>query len=166
MGVDSRAIPSVIEIRLPALDQSGQRSVEEALPAEPLGGDRYRLLASPGLVEGIAAGDELELAPNERAGFRVLQRGGQLCIWVYVTEPPPAEADARLARAAAAIGGYLDGGNTRLRILTVPVGAGFARVAAELDAAVADLGDSTWAYGNVYDSRNGDRPLGWWDALT
>jgi hypothetical protein len=152
----------MIEIRLPALDDSGQRSLEEVLPAEPLGNGSFRLLGSPGLVEGLAAGDELELEPTDPAGYRVLRRGGQLCIWVYIPEPPPKETDARLRRAAATLGGYLDGGNTRLRILTVPVTAGFERVEAELDAAVAELRGSTWAYGNVYD--RADRPLGWWEA--
>ncbi|HKT59019.1 MAG TPA: DUF4265 domain-containing protein [Gemmatimonadales bacterium] len=134
------------------------------MPAEPLGGGRYRLLASPGLVEGVAAGDELELAPADPTGYRMIRRGGQLCIWVYVPEPPPVQTDERLSRAATSLGGYLDGGNTRLRILTVPVSAGFARVETELDAAVAELGGSSWTYGNVYDRQ--DRPLGWWEART
>jgi Domain of unknown function (DUF4265) len=154
----------MIEIRLPALDQSGQQSIEEVLPAEPLGGDRFRLLASPGLVEGVAAGDEVELAPADPTGYRVLRRGGNLCVWVYVPEPPPEETDPRLSRAATALGGYLDGGNTGLRILTVPVSAGFRRVEAEVEAAVAELPGSSWAYGNVYDRQNGDRPFGWWEG--
>jgi hypothetical protein len=84
----------------------------------------------------VAAGDELELTSDEPSGFRVLQRGGQLCIWVYLPDPPPVGADARLGRAARALGGYVDGGHTKLRILTVPVTAGFA-----------------------------GRPLGWWEGL-
>jgi hypothetical protein len=150
------------EIQLPVLDSAGQRMIEELIPAEALGRSRYRLLASPGLVEGVAAGDEIELAPEEPAGFRVLRRGGQLCIWVYVPEPPPSRTESRLTQAARALGGYLDGGQTRLRILTVPVTAGFPAVEAELDAAVTELGDSTWAYGNVYHSGDASRPLGWW----
>jgi hypothetical protein len=154
----------MIEIRLPVLDESGQRKFDEVLPAEPLGRGCFRLLASPGLVEGVAAGDELELAPADPTGYRVLRRGRQLCIWVYVPEPPAEQTEARLVRAAATLGGYLDGGNTGLRILTVPVSAGFGRVEAELAAVVADLHGSTWAYGNVYDPQNGGRPLGWWEA--
>ena len=136
--------------------------MEEVLPAEPLGPGCFRLLGSPGLVEGVAAGDELELTLADPAGYRVLRRGGQLCIWVYVPEPPPNQTEVRLSQAAVTLGGSLDGGNTGLRILTVPVHAGFERVEAELDAAVADLAGSTWAYGNVYDPQN--RPLGWWEA--
>jgi hypothetical protein len=72
-------------------------------------------------------------------------------VWVYVPEPPPEQADARLSRAATTLGGYLDGGNTGLRILTVPLSAGFKRIEAEVEAAVAELSGSSWAYGNVYD---------------
>jgi hypothetical protein len=112
----------------------------------------------------LAAGDELELIPAEPAGYRVVRRGGQLCIWVYVPEPPPDQTEVRLRHAAASLGGYLDGGNNHLRILTVPVRTGFPRVEKELDAVVAELGDSTWAYGNVYDPLNAGRPLGWWNV--
>ena len=153
----------MIEIRLPALDKFGRKDLEEVLPAEPLGGDRFRLLASPGIVEGVAAGDEVELAPADPRGFRVLRRGGQLCLWVYLPEPPPEQTDARLSLAATILGGYLDGGNTNLRVLTVPASAGFKQVEAELGSAVAELPGSIWAYGNVFDRQNGDRPLGWWD---
>jgi hypothetical protein len=97
-----------------------------------------------------------------RRGTACSGAAANCCIWVYVPDPPPTQTDARLSRAAASLGGYLDGGNTRLRILTVPVSAGFARVETELDAAVAELGGSSWAYGNVYDRQ--DRPLGWWEA--
>jgi Domain of unknown function (DUF4265) len=153
-----------MEIQLPVLDADGRRCIEEAVPAEMLSAGRYRLLASPGLVEGVAAGDELELDNAEPARFRILRRGGQLCIWVYVPEPPPPGTDERLSSTAVTLGGYLDGGNARLRILTVPVDAGFAQVEAELNAAVAELHGSSWAYGNVYDPHDADRPLGWWDT--
>jgi hypothetical protein len=151
-----------VELRLPVLDDAGRRRIEESVPAESLGGDRYRLLASPGLVEGLAAGDEIALAPDEPAGCRVLRRGGKLCLWVYVPDPPPEQTDARLSVAAVVLGGYLDGGNRGLRILTVPLSAGFQEVEAELDGAVRDLPGSSWSYGNVYDRDN--RPLGWWNA--
>jgi hypothetical protein len=153
------------DIRLPVLDNSGQPTLEEELPAETLEAGRFRLLASPGLVEGVAAGDELELTSDEPTGFRVLRRGGQLCIWVYVPEPPPVGTEARLDRAARALGGYVDCGNSGLRILTVPVTAGFPRVEAELDAVVAEVGGSSWLYGNVYDWLNAGRPIGWWEGM-
>jgi hypothetical protein len=55
---------------------NGVRQGEETLPVAALGGGRYRLLASPGFVEGLAAGDEFELDPSVACGHRVLHRGG------------------------------------------------------------------------------------------
>lgn len=157
-----RAIAPHAQVRLPVLDSAGQLSLQETLPAEPLGGDRYRLMASPGLVEGVAAGDEIELDSSLRAGFRVLQRSGQLCIWFYLPKPAPEAADARVIRAADRLGGYLDGGRAQLRVLTIPVATGFDAIARELDAASRDLAGSTWLYGNVYEGGNPERPLEWW----
>jgi hypothetical protein len=141
----------VIDLRLPVRDASGQRRIEEAVPAEQLAAGRYRLAGSPGLVQGLAAGDEVELVPDEPAGFRVLRRGGQLCFWVYLPEPAPAGTDARLSRAAASLGGYMDGGNTRLRILTIPAAAGFRQIEAVLDRTVGEVPDTSWAWGNPHD---------------
>ena len=150
------------QIRLPVVDSAGQLTLEEALPAESLGGSRYRLIASPGLVEGLAAGDEIELDSSRPSGFRVLRRSGQLCIWFYLPKPAPSAADARVIRAAQRLGGYLDGGRAQLRVLTIPVSAGFEAVAGELDAAARDLAGSSWLYGNVYEGGNPERPLEWW----
>jgi hypothetical protein len=127
-----------------------------------LGGKRYRLIASPGLVEGLAAGDEIELDASVPSGFRMLRRSGQLCIWFYLAKPAPSAADARVIRAADRLGGYLDGGRAQLRVLTIPVTAGFEAVARELDDAVRDLPGSRWLYGNVYEGGNPERPLEWW----
>lgn len=150
------------QVRLPVFDSAGQLSLEETLPAEPLGGNRYRLVASPGLVEGLAAGDEIELDGSVPSGFRVLRRSGQLCIWFYLAKTVPSAADARVIRAADRLGGYLDGGRAQLRVLTIPVTAGFEAVGRELDDAVRDLPGSSWLYGNVYEGGNPERPLEWW----
>ena len=150
------------QIRLPVVDSAGQLSLEETLPAEPLGGDRYRLIASPGLVEGLAAGDEIELDSSASCGFRVLRRSGQLCIWFYLPKAAPSAGEARVIRAAERLGGYVDGRHAQLRVLTIPISAGFDAVARELDGAVRDLAGASWLYGNVYEGGNPERPLEWW----
>jgi hypothetical protein len=114
------------------------------------------------LVEGVAAGDEIELDPSLPAGFRVLRRSGQLCVWFYLPKSATVAADARVIRAADRLGGYLDGGRAKLRVLTIPVRTGFDAIAQELDAAARELAGSTWLYGNVYDGGNPERPLDWW----
>ena len=48
------------ELRVPVFSD-GTPQGEETLPVVALGDGRYVLLASPGFVEGLAAGDEFEL---------------------------------------------------------------------------------------------------------
>src|SRR5215207_6392035 len=93
----------------------GERRGEESLPAVVVGPGRYRLLASPCYVEGLAAGDEFELSPHAPQGYRVLARSGNLCIWLYFHHEVDAERveTADLPRAVDALGGRLDGGWSR-----------------------------------------------------
>jgi hypothetical protein len=150
-------------VSVPVLSD-GRRRGDEVLPVVDLGGGLLRLLASPGLVEGLAAGDEFELAPDELSGFRVLARGGNLCVWFYfaqaVADRDPTVEDLR--SVAERLGGSLDGGYARMVVLTVPLAAGFAAVARAFDGAVARHAGSRWFYGNVYDPADGETPLDWW----
>ena len=152
------------EVRVPVYSNGEQRG-EESLPVVVVGPERYRLLASPGFVEGLAAGDEFELAADAPQGYRVLARGGNLCIWFYfhkeVDAVSPAAAD--LSRTVGALSGRLDGGWSRMLVLTVPLTAGWATIEASMNAAVARLGAASWQYGNVYDSADGITPLRWWE---
>jgi len=143
-----------------------QRCGEEAIPAEPLGGNRFRLAVSPGMLEGLAAGDEIEVDETERLGYRILRRGGNLCVWFYFPEPVHAQhPDVRaLAAEVGPVGGWLDGGYARMVVFTIPVTSGFEAVEAVLDGAAALHPGSTWLYGNVYDQRDGSTPLEWWLA--
>jgi hypothetical protein len=143
---------------------NGVRQGEESLPVVALGGGRYRLLASPGFVEGLAAGDEFVLDPSEACGHRVLRRGGNLCVWFYHTEPlsEGSAATADVRRVAESLGGHLDGGYSRMLVLTVPLAAGFDFVAQAFDDAVRRHAGSAWLYGNVYDPSDGITPLNWW----
>ena len=151
------------EIVLPVFVDDTRRG-EEAIPATSLGGSRFVIDASPGMVEGIAAGDKIEVAPGDRLGYRVLERGGNLCVWFYFPRPvDETHPDVfALATSIEALGGWLDGGYARMVVFTIPVSAGFAAVEAVLDAAVGRHPESTWSYGNVYDPSDGKTPLGWW----
>jgi hypothetical protein len=151
------------DIRLPVF-MNDERSGEEDIPAESLGGSRFRIVASPGMVEGLAAGDEIEIDDTERLGYRVLRRSGNLCVWFYFPEPVHEDHPEvqTLAESVETIGGWLDGGYSRMVVFTIPVKSGFEAVERVLDAAVAGLAGSTWLYGNVYDQKDGKTPLGWW----
>ena len=154
---------STNDLRVPVFSD-GARQGEEMLPVVDLGDGRYRLLSSPGFVEGLAAGDEFELDPDAPLGHRVVRRGGNLCVWFYHSEPlsESSEVTADVRRVAESLGGHLDGGYSRMLVLTIPLAAGFDAVARALDDAVRRHAASSWLYGNVYDPADGATPLNWW----
>lgn len=151
------------ELRVPIVSD-GRQQGEEAIPVAELGEGRYRVLASPGFVEGLAAGDEFELDSAAPLGHRVLRRGGNLCVWFYHHEPldESSAATADVSRVAESLGGHLDGGYSRMLVLTVPLAAGFDAIAQALDDAARRHPGSSWLYGNVYDPSDGATPLNWW----
>ena len=151
------------EILLPMI-VDGVRKGDEVIPVEPLGGARFRVAASPGMVEGLAAGDEIEVDPTELTGYRLLRRGGNLCAWFYFAQPvdPDHPSVDSVSASVESVGGWLDGGQGAMIVFTIPVTAGFAAVARMFDSAVAQHPGSQWLYGNVYDPKDGKTPLDWW----
>lgn len=158
-----RSDGTTYDLRVPVFSD-GARQGEEVLPVAELGDGRFRLLASPGFVEGLAADDEFELDPGAPLGHRVVRRGGNLCVWFYHSEPlsESSEVTADVRRAAESLGGRLDGGYSRMLVLTIPIAAGFDTVARVLDDAVRRHAAASWLYGNVYDPADGMTPLDWW----
>lgn len=134
---------------------SGERVDEEVL-VEDLGHGVWRLLASPGLALGIAAGDVIELDDDHRA--RPSRRGQNIAIQVFA---PPHEGD-ELHEPLRALGGRLDGQTPSLTVYTVPAGAGFPAIEHVMDEFQAHHPSAEWFYGNVYDE-DGTTPLRWWE---
>jgi hypothetical protein len=66
-------MPSTINLAVGTDPEGG--SFYESILVEVLGENHYRVAASPGLAEGLAAGDEIELAEEEPLGYRILRRG-------------------------------------------------------------------------------------------
>lgn len=151
------------ELRVPVVSD-GVHQGEEVLPVAEIAEGRYRLLASPGFVEGLAADDEFELDPDAPLGHRVTRRGGNLCVWFYHSEPltESSAVTADVRAVAASLGGRVDGGYSRMLVLTIPLAAGFDAVARALDDAVQRQAAASWLYGNVYDPADGMTPLNWW----
>jgi hypothetical protein len=139
----------------------GQRFYEE-VPVEGLGGDRYRALASPGLLDGLASGDVFER--REDGTFDVTERSGNLCVQIWYPEEDLGERiDAGLLGGVQALGGWLDGRTARGSVLTFPLSAGFPRIEKLLDDFVATAPAARWSYANVYDA-DGWTPLRWWEG--
>src|SRR4029079_15570307 len=80
----------------------------ESILVDVLGENRYRVAASPGLAEGMAAGDEIALAPDEPLGYRILKRGGNISIQFFWHDGDTKQCLRELEPKAKAIGGRVD----------------------------------------------------------
>lgn len=136
------------------------RPRQEPVHAEPLGAGIYRLLFSPGFVQGIAAGDEFRVL-DEDGAFEVVRRSGNLAVQVYSDESVESFKQ-QLEEKVRALGGVLDGSIDRGMVFTIPLSAGFVAIEALFNEFVASSAGVSWFYGNVYDAE--DKPLGWWNS--
>lgn len=138
--------------------KSNGEPVYEVVPAEPLSDDRYRLLGTPALVLGCAAGDIVAL--DEAMRVQVLHRGGNLAVQAGpVRQFLPSDVD-RLRTAMTPLSGLVEApADLRFVVVTVPVTAGFPRVESIMDDWAATA-NAEWWYGNVTDDKG--TPLNWW----
>lgn len=95
----------VVTLTLRVQNDAGT-SVVEKVRAVPLGGLKYQIAQSPGLVLGVAAGDAMEFMAEDRSRFQVVERGGKVCVQMFC---PRVTADlvSRRTSASAAPGGRL-----------------------------------------------------------
>jgi hypothetical protein len=133
----------------------------ESVLVEPVDDGSYRVLASPGLVEGIAAGDEIEMVAGRQGEFRLVKRGGNVCIQFF-WDGDIDRCPLALAPRIEALGGRIDGQTSGLLVFTVPASAGFEAIEAIFYAAEKEYPGCGWMYGNVYDPADGKTPLDWW----
>jgi hypothetical protein len=144
---------------LAALKESGQPVFEE-VPVEVLGPNRYRLLASPGILDGLAAGDTFTVDPESHL-YRVHEHGGNLCVQVWYPGLDLAgRVDAELVPAVTAMGGTLDGREQELSSFTIPLTAGMAAIERLFNDWVDRVDGATWSFGNAYEE-DGATPLAW-----
>lgn len=140
----------------------GSPLLEEVL-VDRLGGSRYRLLATPGLVAGLAAGDEFEVVDAVSPdGINVLRRGGNIGVQFFVDDSLLERSEEFLRRRIASLGGRLDGKQSKLLVWTIPVEAGFPSIEGIFYEAQKEFPGSEWMFSNVYDPRDGRTPLNWW----
>ncbi|MHA7632464.1 DUF4265 domain-containing protein [Corallococcus sp. M7] len=139
----------------------GRRPLKEVVPVEQARDGVFRLTHSPGLVEGLAAGDEIELVDD--GGFRVVGRGGNFCVWFFfpATGMNRGVETDRMEKEVAELGGWLDGGGETVVIFTVPAVVGFDKMADYFDGAISRVEGATWMFSNAYDPVT-KKPLSWW----
>jgi Domain of unknown function (DUF4265) len=155
----------VTTVKLPVYNERGEFKLFESLDCTDRGHGILELVHSPGLAEGLAAGDQITLQ-SAKPGYNIVRRSGNLCLWFFTgtdsVERDREQAAPDVVRDVKALGGYLDGGTSASLVFTVPIQAGFASVARVFDDAVARHPGSVWLYGNVYDPIDGETPLNWW----
>jgi len=136
------------------------RPLREPVHADPLGEEHYRLLSSPGFVQGIAAGDEFRVLDDDGA-FEVTRRSGNIAVQVFHQDTiTPLKEE--ITRRVTVLGGFLDGAIERGLVFTIPVRVGFSAIEEVFNALVQEYPGLEWYYGNVYDPRDGQTPLNWW----
>ena len=157
--------PQAIELDLPICHSESRRPSTEVLNAEQVGPNRYRLVYSPGMVEGIARDDEFELSPTDPKGFNVLKRAGYLCVWFYFEEPGKNRgSDGEAVRIAVErFGGICDGGGNTNLVFSVAASFGFPAVEVLFNELAGLYPGSSWLFGNVYNPWNVFKPLSRWE---
>jgi hypothetical protein len=152
--------PNQPTVRLLATIKESGQPVFEEVPVEVLGPNRYRLLASPGILDGLAAGDTFTVDPESHL-YRVKEQGGNLCAQVWYPGLDLAgRVDAELMPAVTAMGGRLDGREQELSSFTIPLAAGIAAIEELFNDWVDSADGATWSFGNAYEE-DGVTPLPW-----
>jgi hypothetical protein len=133
--------------------------------AEPIEENRYRLLRSPALALGIAAGDMIELTDRRTGRFAVIERGGNVAVQLYTPADLTGVVDHAIVPAVEALGGTVDARvDVRLAVFTIPLSVGFVAIEVVFDGFVQRHPGVEWYYGNVYDPDDGVTPLDWWNS--
>ncbi|KLK92663.1 hypothetical protein AA309_13350 [Microvirga vignae] len=147
-------------LQLLAGQRSNGTSVHEEVLAESQANGWYRLLKSPGLVQGLAAGDVFEAIPDGQ--FKIIERSGNVCVQIFSRGDLNA-LEQHITGNLGQLGGYLDGKSHMQLVYTVSVAGGFEAIEAAFREMTALFPDAEWYYGNVYDPTDGVTPLKWWD---
>jgi hypothetical protein len=126
------------------------RALREMVRAERIGDETFRLLYSPGFVQGIAAGDEFKLLDRDGA-FEVTHRAGNLAVQVLCRQLIGAwKVD--LTRLLTALGGVFDGSIDKGLVFTIPRSVALVRIEEILNRFAQEHPDCAWGYGNMTSS--------------
>ncbi len=151
----------VIEL-FAGVDASGQAVIERMPVKISEEDDSCQLVKSPAFVKGIASGDTIKLRPGSQ-DFELIKRSGNLCIRVLSRDDIGSLAES-LAPELEKLGGELDTETERMLVFSIHVSCGFQAIEALLNKHV-DGQSSVWLYGNVYDPKDGETPLNWWQSI-
>ncbi|MDA8453804.1 DUF4265 domain-containing protein [Acidovorax sp. GBBC 3334] len=120
-------------------------NVYEELPAKPVENEKYELLASPGLVLGLAKGDTITLNEGE---YKLIKHGGNFCIQMYST-PVGNDVLHKINAILAEISGSLDGQGGGALAFSAPISSGFSSTNEAFNK-IRELLDTEYYYSNIY----------------
>lgn len=146
---------------LAGMSSSGEKVYEE-LPVRPVNGNTFQILTSPGLVLGIAKGDEI-LFESESGEFEITKRGQNVCVQLFVRTTMSGAVDRLEKQVIEQLNGTRDGATPLQSVFTIHVSKGFAAIEQVFSQFAKNNPGAEWYYGNVYDSRDGISPLNWWN---
>lgn len=151
-NMDSSAEPGLREKHLLLLVDYSKKNKpwKEPVHVAELERGAFRLLYSPGLVQGIAAGDVFRIL-NDDGAFELVERSGNLSVQVYCLRPFEAAPKGKLIEEMERFGASLDGQIERGMVFTAPPSAAFGAMEKALNAFVSEIQDSSWDYGNFPD---------------
>lgn len=133
----------------------------QAVPVRRLPNDELEIVFSPGFVEGVAAGDVIQILDAAAGTFEVRRRGGNVSVKL-LREAGIGPVLKSLESHLGPLHARLDGQIERAAVLTIPVSTGFPSMEAVMSTLSADFPDLEWYYGNVYDPAG--KPLNWWST--
>ena len=120
-----------------------------------------QLVKSPAFIKGIASGDVIKLEQGTQ-DFTLLKRSGNLSIRVFCRDDSSELVD-ELSPPLEKLGAELDIETPRMLVYSIHVSCGFQQIEKILNSVVSD--DVMWVYGNVYDPKDGQTPLNWWQDM-
>ena len=123
--------------------------------------DSCQLVKSPAFIKGIASGDVIKLEQGTQ-DFTLLKRSGNLSIRVFCRDDSSELVD-ELSPPLEKLGAELDIETPRMLVYSIHVSCGFQQIEKILNSVVSD--DVMWVYGNVYDPKDGQTPLNWWQDM-
>jgi hypothetical protein len=141
------------------VENEGKPCGVQPVPAKKIAADLYELTFTPGMVDGVAAGDTVRVIDARTGRFEIVARGGNLAIKVF-SKSAAAPLVTWLIPRLTALGGVLDGQIDSAAVWTVPLEATFEALEALLGEACRAHPGATWYFANVYGD-NGE-PLNWW----
>ena len=137
------------------------RDTREEIPVQALEDQQYQALVTPALANGFAADDVIAL--DDRGFARVIARGGNVGVQLFASAHDCSRVEA-LVDEAEALGGWMDGFDQRVIVVTFPIWVGFAAIETVVQNfyAQASATEPEWMYANVYEA-DGETPIGWWE---